>query len=339
MNIHEFDYNLPSDLIAQNPVEPRDHSRLMYINRQNNEIKHFHFYDLPDLLNKDDVLVFNNSRVIPARLFGYTDEKKRVELLLLKKLPDGTWKVLARPARKLHIGQTILVKNGNPTINIVAQIKEKHGEGIHIVELQNEHLIDRLGKTPLPPYIRNQRIAPERYQTIYAKVNGSAAAPTAGLHFTNDLLMKLSQLGIQLVFVTLHIGLDTFRPIYEENPSEHKIHSEYGELNQETADLLNEAKKQNKRIIAVGTSTVRILEAASQTDIMKPICKDISLFILPGYKFKTVNGLITNFHLPKSTLLLLVSAFAGKDLIFKAYEQAIKLNYRFYSFGDAMLII
>jgi len=342
VKISDFDYILPSELIAQTPVEPRDHSRLMVINRARASIEHRLFYHMVDYLYPGDVLVFNDSRVIPARLFGYTETGSRVEILLLHRHDDGTWETVGRPGKKLKPGVKLRITRPTyPDITLIAEVIDRRKEGITIMRFSTEELLEKLGEVPLPPYIRSPLTDPDRYQTVYAKVKGSAAAPTAGLHFTPRLLEELKNKGIQLAFVTLHIGLDTFRPVREEDPGQHPIHREYGILELEAAHILNQAKKENRKIIAVGTSTVRLLEAAAQTvpEELRSFSGWIDLFILPGYQFRLVNAMITNFHLPRSTLLLLVSAFATKELILKAYQKAISQKYRFYSFGDAMLIL
>jgi len=341
MNTTDFDYHLPPEFIAQTPIEHRDHSRLMVINRSDRSIEHHNFFDITRFLQDGDVLVFNDSRVIPARLSGIkTAGNNKVEMLLLRRLENGIWEALVRPGKKLNTGAEIVLtgeKDGQKR-TMVAKIKERGEGGIRIVQFSDEPLLDELGKVPLPPYIRKPLYEPERYQTVYARIKGSAAAPTAGLHFTPELLAELQAKGIQLAFVTLHIGLDTFQPVRVQNPCDHPIHTEYGQISPETASVLNKTRKVNKRIVAVGTSTVRLIEAASQSGEVQPYSGQISLFILPGYQFHSTDAMITNFHLPKSTLIMLVSAFAGKDFIFQAYKEAVKQGYRFYSFGDAMLI-
>jgi S-adenosylmethionine:tRNA ribosyltransferase-isomerase len=342
MNIDEFDYHLPPDFIAQKPIEPRDSSRLMILNRADNSIGHRHFYDVTDYLNSGDTLVFNNTRVIPARLSGVKSESDtKIELLLLRRLENGIWETLSRPSKKLRAGTKVFIKGKAAKGNnkLTAEVIEKGQGGILFVRFSNERLLNTFGEIPLPPYIRTPLQEAERYQTIYAKIKGSAAAPTAGLHFTSELLDKLQQKGVNLAFTTLHIGLDTFQPVRVSDPKDHQIHKEYGILSPETAKLLNQTKAAGKRIIVVGTSSVRLIEAAAQFDSIQPVSNWINLFILPGYKYRAADAMITNFHLPKSTLLMLVSAFAGRDFIFKAYQEAIKQKYRFYSFGDAMLIL
>jgi len=342
MNIDEFDYQLPSDFIAQKPIEPRDHSRLMILNRAANSIEHRHFYDIADYINSGDTLIFNDSRVIPARLFGVkTGSDTRIELLLLRRSENDIWETLARPVKKLKVGTQVCIKSKDTEVNdtLIAEVIERGQGGILFVRFSDERLLEAFGEVPLPPYIHTPLREAERYQTIYAKIKGSAAAPTAGLHFTSGLLDTLQQKGANFAFATLHIGLDTFQPVRVSNPQEHPIHKEYGILNQETARLLNQTKAAGKRIVVVGTSSVRLIEAAAQSDIIQPISGWIDLFILPGYRYHAVDAMITNFHLPRSTLLMLVSAFAGREGIFRAYGEAINRGYRFYSFGDAILIL
>ena len=342
MKTSDFDYHLPAEMIAQTPLEPRDASRLMLLQRKTGMLEHHHFYDLPAFLHEGDVLVFNDSRVIPARLFGTLwPGKVKVELLLLRRREENIWEALVKPGRKIRSDAQIRLNKdssaGGDQIDIL--VLEQKDNGIRILQFFNESLISHIGRMPLPPYIHTPLQDPGRYQTVYARITGSAAAPTAGLHFTPELMAKLQAKKVHLAFVTLHIGLDTFQPVRTENPCEHKIHTEYGELSPQTADLLNNAKEKGQRIIGVGTSSVRILEAAWRENGLHPLLGDISLFILPGYEFRCIDGMITNFHLPKSTLLMLVSAFAGREQILQAYGVAMQEGYRFYSFGDAMLII
>jgi len=341
MNISDFDYHLPPELIAQTPVEPRDHSRLMTLNRASGSIGHHYFHELTDYLCSGDTLVFNNSRVIPARLSGQrSDSGAKAEILLLRRLDSCIWEALVRPGKKVTTGVKIDIPSRVTDDGrvIVAEVIEQGDDGTRIIRFSDESLLEELGETPLPPYIHVPLIESERYQTIYAKTKGSVAAPTAGLHFAPELLNKLEQKGVKLAFVTLHIGLDSFRPVRVNDPSHHPIHKEYGELSTETADLLGKANRDGRKIVAVGTSTVRLIEAAAQDSTIRPFSGWVDLFILPDYKFRITDAMITNFHLPRSTLLMLVSAFAGKDFILHAYEQAKNLGYRFYSFGDAMLI-
>jgi S-adenosylmethionine:tRNA ribosyltransferase-isomerase len=338
----DFDYNLPAELIAQKPIEPRDMSRLLVVNRQNGTIEHRHFSDILSFIQAGDVMVFNDSRVIPARLSG-TKLKTggNVEILLLRRLSPNVWETLVKPGRRVKKGTELELKDGNGNFIVTADVIEEGESGIRIIKFSNESLLSELGQVALPPYIHEPLQNQNRYQTVYADQKGSVAAPTAGLHFTQELLNKIAQQGVQCLFVTLHIGLDTFRPVQEDNPHEHQIHREYGFMSAEVANNLNQAKKEGRRVICVGTTSVRLVEAAAQQsgDGLQPFEGWVDLFILPGYKFRVVDSMITNFHLPKSTLLMLVSAFTGKELIDKAYQIAITEKYRFYSFGDAMLIL
>ena len=341
MKTSDFDYHLPPELIAQTPVEPRDRSRLMVLHRSSSSIEHHCFREVVDYLQSGDTLVFNNSRVIPARLLGQkSDSAASVDLLLLRRLDNNVWETLVRPGKKVGVGSRINVtnKSGDTNKGITVEVLERGEGGIRVVRVSDEGLLEQLGEVPLPPYIHAPLAEPERYQTVYAKTKGSVAAPTAGLHFTPRLLDELQQRGVRFGFVTLHIGLDTFRPVRVDDPRHHPIHKEYGELGPEAAALLNQTRKEGKRIIAVGTSTVRLIEAATQAEAIQPFTGWIDLFILPGYQFRTTDAVITNFHLPRSTLLMLVSAFAGRDFILQSYEQAKSLGYRFYSFGDCMVI-
>jgi len=342
MKTSNFDYQLPSELIAQIPSEPRDHSRLMVLRRNDGSIEHRHFYEIIDYLQSGDTMVFNDSRVIPARIIGQKrDSQTKVEILLLRRLDNNIWETLVRPGKKVTPGTEIIIAGAPNAIEegMNAEVLEQGEGGIRIIRFSDDSLLEKFGQVPLPPYISNPLADTERYQTIYAQTNGSVAAPTAGLHFTSRLLDKLRKKSVRLAFVTLHIGLDTFRPVRVEDPNRHLIHKEYGELNSEVATLINQTREQGKHVIAVGTSTVRLLEAATQTGTIQPFAGWVDLLILPGYKFRAVDVMVTNFHLPRSTLLMLVSAFAGRDFILQAYEQAKSLNYRFYSFGDAMLIL
>jgi S-adenosylmethionine:tRNA ribosyltransferase-isomerase len=314
----------------------------MVLRRSDSSIEHRHFYEVIDYLQNGDTMVFNNSRVIPARIMGQKrNSQTKVEVLLLRRLDDNIWETLVRPGRKVTPGTEIRIAGAPHAVDeeMNAEVLEQGESGIRIIRFSDDSLLEKLGQVPLPPYISTPLADTERYQTIYAQTNGSVAAPTAGLHFTSRLLDELQKKGVRLAFVTLHIGLDTFRPVRVEDPNQHVIHKEYGELTSEVATLLNKTKEQGKRVIAVGTSTVRLLEAAAQTGTVQPFAGWVNLFILPGYKFRVADVMVTNFHLPRSTLLMLVSAFAGKDFILQAYEQAKSLNYRFYSFGDAMLIL
>lgn len=342
MKTSDFDYHLPSELIAQTPVEPRDQSRLMLLRRSDGSIGHHYFYDIASYLQSGDTVVFNNSRVIPARVLGQkSDSDTKVEILLLRRVDNSLWEILIRPGRKVGIGTKIRITNesAGTVQEILAEVIERGEGGTRIICLSEGGLLEKFGQVPLPPYIHTPLAEPERYQTVYAEIDGSVAAPTAGLHFTPNLLGELHKKGVRLAFVTLHIGLDTFRPVRVDNPSRHKIHKEYGELSPEVAAMLRQTKKEGKRIIAVGTSTVRLIEAAAQSGTVRPFAGWVDLFILPGYKFHVTDAMVSNFHLPRSTLLMLVSAFAGRDFILRAYEQAKSLGYSFYSFGDAMLIL
>ncbi|HUU65649.1 MAG TPA: tRNA preQ1(34) S-adenosylmethionine ribosyltransferase-isomerase QueA, partial [Dehalococcoidales bacterium] len=327
MKTSDFDYLLPPELIAQTPVEPRDRSRLMILNRGDGSIANRRFFEIVDYLRDGDVLVFNDSRVIPARLIGRkADSGGRVEILLLRRLEVNVWEALVKRGKRLRAGTKVDIINGSASNNLAKVSAEVIGQeegGIKVLRFSDETLLAELGKVPLPPYIHTPLSHPERYQTVYARVAGSVAAPTAGLHFTPELLGKLEQKGVRLLFVSLHIGLDTFSPVREEDPLEHPIHSEYGVLSQTVASQLSQAKREGRRIIGVGTTTARILEqAAKLTNPLRvqPFADWISLFILPGYQFRMVDALITNFHLPRSTLLMLVTAFAGKELINQAYQ-------------------
>ncbi|MBI2869159.1 MAG: tRNA preQ1(34) S-adenosylmethionine ribosyltransferase-isomerase QueA [Chloroflexi bacterium] len=342
MKTADFDYLLPEGLIAQTPVEPRDQSRLMCLSRRNDSIAHRRFCELPGLLRRGDVLVLNDSRVIPARLYGRKRTGGKAQLLLLRRLGPGTWEALGG-GKHVHPGCIIDITNShsNGHERYTAEIISAGGDGVRVVRLSDESCLSAAGKVPLPPYIRAALADPERYQTVYSRVEGSAAAPTAGLHLTAGLLDGLRAAGIELVFVTLHIGLDTFRPVKEEDPALHAIHREHAVLSPEAAAALNRAKKEGRRVIGAGTTAVRVLEhVAGRADSgeMEPFEGWVDLFILPGYRFRAVDALITNFHLPRSTLLMLVTAFTGRELIMKAYREAIDAKYRFYSFGDAMLI-
>jgi S-adenosylmethionine:tRNA ribosyltransferase-isomerase len=344
----DFDYHLPPELIAQSPVEPRDHSRLMVLNRAEGSIEHRRFYEIVDYLRDGDILVYNDSRVIPARLRGRrAGSGGRVELLLLRRLDTNLWEALVRPARRLQIGARVEITNdsfpdGQPEAVIVAEITGVGEGGIRVVRFSDEALLLDFGKVPLPPYIHTPLVHPERYQTVYARVVGSVAAPTAGLHFTPELLGEIERRGVQCLFITLHVGLDTFRPVTEDNPLEHNIYKEYGVLGREVASELSQARREGRRIICVGTTTVRAVEQAAQVSSplqLKPFEGWVDLFILPGHRFRMVDALVTNFHLPRSTLLMLVTAFAGREFVSESYQEAITQRYRFYSFGDAMLIL
>lgn len=341
MNIEEFDYDLPKELIAQTPLEDCSSSRLLVLNKNNGKIKHEHFYNIVNYLKKGDVLVLNDTKVIPARLIGVKEETGAViELLLLKDIGNDTWECLSRPAKRLKVGTLVSFGDGM----LKATVTKKLDEGMVQVKLSYEgilmEILDKLGTMPLPPYIHEKLENKDRYQTVYAKNMGSAAAPTAGLHFTEELLKKIEEMGVIVCFVTLHVGLGTFRPVEVENILDHHMHSEFYVMDEKTADILNEAKKDGRRIIAVGTTSTRTLETiASKNDGHFVACSgNTDIFIYPGYTFKGIDCLITNFHLPKSTLVMLVSALAGREHILQAYQEAVNDKYRFFSFGDAMFI-
>lgn len=341
MDIKDFDYELPEELIAQTPLENRDSSRLLVMDKESGKVIHEHFKDIISYLHKGDVLVLNNTKVIPARIIGIKEETNAViELLLLKDLGNNKWEVLSRPAKRLKVGTTVSFGEGL----LKAKVIEKFDAGITHIEFSYEgilmEILDKLGTMPLPPYIHEKLDDQSRYQTVYAQVSGSAAAPTAGLHFTQELLNQIEDKGVIVTFVTLHVGLGTFRPVEVENIKDHQMHSEFYQMNKETADILNKAKKEGRRIIAVGTTSTRTLEtiATKYDGKFKECSGDTNIFIYPGYKFKAVDCLITNFHLPKSTLVMLVSALSSRENILNAYKEAIKNKYRFFSFGDAMFI-
>ncbi len=339
MKLSDFDYYLPEELIAQMPIDERDKSRLMILDRKTGKIEHKHFYDIFDELNKGDVLVLNDTKVIPARLIGSkVDTGAVIELLLLKDLGGNTWECLSRPAKRLKEGTIIKFSD-----KLEAIVKVKKDDGIVHVELIYQgilmEILDELGFMPLPPYIHEKLKDKDRYQTVYAKNIGSAAAPTAGLHFTRKLLDKLRDKGVEILFVTLHVGLGTFRPVEEENILEHHMHSEFYKMSKDVADRLNLAKKEGRRIIAVGTTSTRTLEAIMHKYHEFRECSgNTDIFIYPGFKFQAIDALITNFHLPKSTLLMLVSALSSREIILNAYKVAVEEKYRFFSFGDAMFI-
>lgn len=346
MKTSDFDYSLSRELIAQNPMEARDQARLMVLNRVDGLLEHRRFFEVVDYLRGGDVLVFNDSRVIPARLSGRKVETGgRLEVLLLQRLSPNVWQTLVRPAKRAALGGKIEITDGSVSggqeSTLLAEVIELGEDGMRVLSFSDEALLAELGRIALPPYIHAPLNDPERYQTVYANVAGSIAAPTAGLHFTPELIDRIRSKGVLCLFITLHVGLDTFRPVREDNPLKHAIHREYGVLSQEVANQLAQAREEGRRIICVGTTTVRLVEAAAQGGDpvhMQPFEGWVDLFILPGYRFRITEGLITNFHLPRSTLLMLVSAFAGGDAIEHAYREAIAGRYRFYSFGDAMLI-
>ena len=340
MRTKDFWYDLPEELIAQTPLEKRDTSRMLHLDRVTGEIEHKHFYDVIDYLQPGDCLVMNDSRVLPARLLGHRPTGGAVEVLLLRDLGDKKWECLCKPGRKMQVGHQVIFGNGELTATVVEvqetgnRVIEFHYEGIFL------EVLERLGKMPLPPYIKAELADQERYQTVYSREVGSAAAPTAGLHWTQDLLEKARQKGVITAFVTLHVGLGTFRPVQVENVLEHHMHAELCMISQETADILNQVKKDGGRIICVGTTSCRTLESLVNEDgTFEEKSKWTEIFISPGYTFKAMQGLITNFHLPESTLVMLVSAFAGKENVLSAYAEAVQEQYRFFSFGDAMAIL
>ena len=346
MLLSEFNYTLPEELIAQTPAEKRENSRMMVLGTNDNTIEHKYFYDIVDLLDDSHILILNNTKVIPARLYGYKDTGAKIEVFLLKEHENKKWEVLIKPSKRVKEG-TIVKISDELSVEVLHTLPD---DGKWLVKMIYDgnilDILHRVGNIPLPPYIERKmtneelkKLDFERYQTVYAKDEGSVAAPTAGLHFTQDILKKLADKGVEIGYVTLNVGIGTFRPVKCENVLDHKMDSESFEISQETADLINNAKKQGKKLVAVGTTTVRTLETAYKQFGCIKACKSASeLFIYPPYEFKVVDKLITNFHLPKSTLLMLVSALAGKDFIFKAYEEAIKNKYRFYSYGDCMFI-
>ena len=339
MKTHDFWYDLPEELIAQTPLEKRDTSRLLAMDRQTGALAHRHFYDIIDYLNPGDCLVMNDSRVLPARLLGHRPTGGAVEVLLLRDLGGGKWECLTKPGKKTQLGQEIIFGDGQLTATVDSvqedgnRVVEFHYEGIFL------EILEQLGKMPLPPYIKAELADQERYQTVYSREVGSAAAPTAGLHFTKELLEKIEKKGIRLAYVTLHVGLGTFRPVKAEEISQHHMHAELCMISQETADILNQTKAAGGRIVCVGTTSCRTLESLVNEDgSFEPRSKWTEIFIYPGYQFKAMDALITNFHLPESTLVMLVSAFAGREHVLNAYNEAVKERYRFFSFGDAMYI-
>ena len=340
MRLEEFDYYLPEELIAQTPIKQRDASRLMVLDKKTGELVHKHFYDIIDYLNKGDTLVLNDTKVLPARLIGEKVSTKAViEVLLLKNIEGDTWECLVKPARRIHVGDVVSFGDGLLKLTCI-DVKD---EGIRVFEASFKgifyELLDKLGTMPLPPYIHKKLEDKDRYQTVYAKETGSAAAPTAGLHFTEELLERIKEKGINIVYLTLHVGLGTFRPVKVEDVTKHKMHSEFYSLSKSAADILNKTRENGKRIIAVGTTSTRTLETIYQKfGTFKEDSGFTDIFIYPGKEVKSIDGLITNFHLPKSTLIMLVSAIAGKDNILNAYNIAVKEKYRFFSFGDAMFI-
>ena len=341
MKVSDFDYELPQELIAQVPIKDRSAARLMVLDRKNKTIEDKIFKDILDYLQPGDCLVRNNTKVIPARLYGIKEETGvHIEFLLLKRIEGDIWEVMVHPGRRLKIGTKVIFGDGL----LKAEILEMMEGGNRKVKFEYDgifnEILDQIGLMPLPPYIKEKLEDKSRYQTVYAKYEGSAAAPTAGLHFTEELLEKIKEKGVEIANVTLHVGIGTFRPVKVENIEEHDMHSEHFYIKQEDVDKINETKRQGKRVIAVGTTSCRVLEtiASEENGMVEPIEGDTKIFIYPGYKFKCIDGLITNFHLPESTLLMLVSALAGKEYIMKAYNEAVKEKYKFFSFGDAMFI-
>ena len=340
MKTHDFWYDLPEELIAQTPLQQRDTSRLCVLDRLTGQVTHKHFYDILDYLQPGDCLVMNDSRVLPARLLGHRPTGGAVEVLLLRDLGNKQWECLCKPGRKMQVGSEVIFGNGELTA-VVTEVKE---DGNRIVEFRYEgiflEVLERLGKMPLPPYIKEELQDQERYQTVYSREVGSAAAPTAGLHWTPELLQKARDKGVRTAFVTLHVGLGTFRPVKAETIAEHHMHAELCMLSKETAEILNDTKAKGGRIICVGTTSCRTLESLVNDDgSFKEKSKWTEIFIYPGYTFKAMQGLITNFHLPESTLVMLVSAFAGRENVLAAYEEAVREKYRFFSFGDAMCLL
>ena len=339
MNIEQFDFELPEELIAQTPLEKRDTSKLLILDKKTGEIEHKHFTDIIDYLESGDTLVLNDTKVIPARLYGVKEETKAlIEILLLKEVKKDTWECLVKPAKRIHVGEIVKFSD-----KLSAQCTEVKDEGIRVFKLIYKgilyEILDELGEMPLPPYIHEKLKDKDRYQTVYAKNIGSAAAPTAGLHFTLDLLNKIKEKNVNVVYITLHVGLGTFRPVNVENINDHKMHSEFYMMSKETAEVLKQTRKNNKKIISVGTTSTRTLETIMNLYGEFKECSGWTyIFIYPGYKFKAIDNLITNFHLPKSTLVMLVSALAGRENIMNAYKEAIKREYRFFSFGDSMFI-
>ncbi len=340
MKTSDFYYELPKELIAQTPIEPRDSSRLLVLDRKTESLEHKHFYDIIDYLNEGDLLVANDSRVLPARIFGIKDETgARVEFLLLRQISSNRWETLCKPGKKAREGAKFTFGNGLLRA-CVAEVKD---DGNRIVDFDCDEnfftTLDKIGKMPLPPYITEELKDKERYQTVYSHELGSAAAPTAGLHFTEELMDKIRAKGVKIAYVTLHVGLGTFRPVKVDDVTNHKMHSEHYEIPKETAELINQTKRNGGRVIAVGTTSCRTLESVASFYGEIKECEGFTdIFIYPGYEFKVLDGLITNFHLPESTLIMLVSAFAGYDYVMKAYKTAVEEKYRFFSFGDAMFI-
>lgn len=341
LNKSDFYFDLPEELIAQDPLLDRSSSRLLKLDKENGEVSHYHFKDIVNFLRKGDCLVLNNTKVIPARLLGTKEDTgAAIELLLLKRKEDDKWETLVKPGKKAKPGTKIVFGDGC----LKATVLDVLEEGNRLIQFEYEgifeEVLDRLGEMPLPPYITHRLEDKNRYQTVYAKYEGSAAAPTAGLHFTEELLKQIQDMGVEIAYVTLHVGLGTFRPVKVDNVLEHHMHSEFYQVSKESADVINAAKARGSRIIAVGTTSCRTLESATDGNgVLHEGCDNTEIFIYPGYKFKMIDGLITNFHLPESTLIMLVSALAGKEHVLAAYEEAIREKYRFFSFGDAMAIL
>lgn len=340
MKTSDFNFELPEELIAQTPLERRDSSRLLTLNKNTGAVGHHHFYDLPDFLRPGDCLVLNDSRVLPARLIGHRPTGGTCEVLLLVDRGEGCWECLVRPGKKLRTGAQIIFGQGQLTATIERELEDGkrlvqfHYQGIFL------EILEELGKMPLPPYIKAELENQERYQTVYSKVVGSAAAPTAGLHFTPELLDNIQEMGVKVCYVTLHVGLGTFRPVKAENIRDHEMHSEFCMISQETADIINETKRNGGRVICVGTTSCRTIESfAAEDGTMTQRSGWTNIFIYPGYRFKVLDALVTNFHLPQSTLIMLVSALAGREHVLNAYQEAVKEKYRFFSFGDAMFIV
>lgn len=340
MNVSDFNYELPKELIAQDPLEKRSESRLMVLDKATGKVTHKHFYDIIEYINEGDCLIINNTKVIPARLYGVKEDTgAAIEILLLRRVDGNTWECLSRPGKKARVGARIVFGEGMLTGEIVDVVEE----GNRLIRFEYdgifEEILDKLGEMPLPPYITHKLQDKSRYQTVYAKYDGSAAAPTAGLHFTPELLQRLRDKGVKIAEVTLHVGLGTFRPVKVENVLEHHMHSEYYEITKEACDIINNTKANGGKVISVGTTSTRTVESvADENGLLTPKKGDTDIFIYPGFNFKVIDSLITNFHLPESTLIMLVSALAGRENVLAAYEEAVKERYRFFSFGDAMLI-
>ncbi len=341
MDIKDFTYTLPRELIAQNPLENRASSRLMFLGRESGEIRHGQFRDIKACLQKGDCLVINDTKVIPARLFGIREDSgAKIELLLLKRLSEDVWESLVKPGKKCRTGAKLSFGDGILRAEVLEVTEEGNRHIRFLYEGIFEEILDRLGEMPLPPYITHKLEDKNRYQTVYARHEGSAAAPTAGLHFTEELLRELEEMGVELARITLHVGLGTFRPVKEKDILKHHMHSEFYRISEEAAERVNRAKERGGRIICVGTTSCRTLESmADENGVLRPGSGWTEIFIYPGYRFKITDGLLTNFHLPESTLLMLVSAFAGREQVLYAYEEAVREGYRFFSFGDAMLIV